>query len=114
VYSSGYRSPVVVGATAAQTSITHHEYLRAVQRKLPVMALLLDEHYPWLPQFIGGFDTSRAVVSSSSDATGKVEERFARRLSTSAVLSTLCPKVPGLGIFAEWLQKRPVEYRLSQ
>src|SRR6185503_17688843 len=38
--------PVV---TDGQTSITHYEYLRAVQRKIPVMAFLLDEHCPWPP-----------------------------------------------------------------
>ena len=42
---------VVAGADIGETSITHYEYLRAVQRKLPVMAFLLDEHYPWPPQF---------------------------------------------------------------
>jgi hypothetical protein len=48
--------PVLDGAVEGETSITHYEYLRAVQRKLPAMAFLLDEHYPWPPQFIDGFD----------------------------------------------------------
>ena len=52
--------PVVAGAVEGETSITHFEYLRAVERQLPVMAFLLDEHYPWPPQLIDGFDTTRA------------------------------------------------------
>jgi len=51
--------PAVEGAVYGFTSITHYEYLRAVQRKIPVMAFLLDEHYSWPPQFIDGFDTTR-------------------------------------------------------
>lgn len=51
--------PVVDGANPGETSITHYEYLRAVQRKLPVMAFLLDEEFPWPPQLIDGFDTTR-------------------------------------------------------
>jgi hypothetical protein len=52
--------PAVEGAIHGQTSITHSEYLRAAERKLPIMAFLLDEQYPWPPQLIDGFDTSRA------------------------------------------------------
>src|SRR5882724_1592957 len=52
--------PIVERAVAGETSITHYEYLRAVQRKLPVMAFLLDETYPWRPQLIDGFDKTRA------------------------------------------------------
>jgi|GEM_PF-967825 len=52
----GYIPPL---SPDAETSITHHEYLRAVQRKLPVMAFLLDEQYSWPPQFIDGFDPAR-------------------------------------------------------
>src|SRR5215470_14777867 len=52
--------PIVQGAIVGETSITHYEYLRALQRKLPVMAFLLDENCPWPPQFIDGFDKSRA------------------------------------------------------
>jgi hypothetical protein len=43
----------------SDTSITHSEYLRALQRHLPIMAFLLDEQYPWPPQFVDGFDTTR-------------------------------------------------------
>jgi hypothetical protein len=39
--------PDVDGATYGETSITHYEYLRAVRRKLPVMAFLLDERCAW-------------------------------------------------------------------
>lgn len=51
--------PQVKGATVGETSITHYEYLRALERNLPVMAFLLDEQYPWPPQLIDGFDTTR-------------------------------------------------------
>ena len=59
--------PVVEGADIGETSITHYEYLRAVQRKLPVMAFLLDEHYPWPPQLIDGFDRTRAQAPTNAD-----------------------------------------------
>jgi hypothetical protein len=51
--------PNVEGARYGEISITHYEYLRAVQRKLPVIAFLLDEQYPWPPQFVDGFDPTR-------------------------------------------------------
>jgi hypothetical protein len=60
-------TPVVKGAVVDETSITHYEYLRAVERKLPVMAFLLDEHYPWPPQFIDGFDKTRAQAPANAD-----------------------------------------------
>ena len=59
--------PVVEGAVDGETSITHYEYLRAVQRKLPVMAFLLDEQSPWPPQLIDGFDKTRAQAPASAD-----------------------------------------------
>ena len=59
--------PIVAGAVDGETSITHYEYLRAVERKLPVMAFLLDEHYPWPPEFIDGFDTTRAQAPANAD-----------------------------------------------
>src|SRR6266487_3423596 len=59
--------PVVEGAVDGQTSITHYEYLRAVQRKLPVMAFLLDEHYPWPPELIDAFDATRAQAPANAD-----------------------------------------------
>ncbi len=49
----------VKGAIPSETSITHYEYLRALERNLPVMAFLLDEQYPWPPQLIDGFDITR-------------------------------------------------------
>lgn len=61
-------TPVVVeGAVYGKTSITHYEYLRAQQRKLPVMAFLLDENYPWPPQFIDGFDKARPQAPGNAD-----------------------------------------------
>ena len=65
--SPALKIPVVEGAVDGQTSITHYEYLRAVQRMLPVMAFLLDEHYPWPPQLIDGFDTTRAQAPANAD-----------------------------------------------
>jgi len=59
--------PIVDGAVVGETSITHYEYLRAVERKLPVMAFLLDEHYPWPPQLIDGFDKDRAQAPANAD-----------------------------------------------
>lgn len=59
--------PVVAGAVAGETSITHYEYLRAVQRKLPVMAFLLDEHYPWPPQMVDGFDRTRTQAPETAE-----------------------------------------------
>jgi hypothetical protein len=59
--------PQVKDAIPGVTSITHYEYLRALERNLTVMAFLLDEQYPWPPQLIDGFDTTRpqAPVDSS-------------------------------------------------
>jgi hypothetical protein len=59
--------PVVEGAVAGKTSITHYEYLRALQRKLPVLAFLLDENYAWPPQFIDGFDKTRLQAPPNAD-----------------------------------------------
>lgn len=55
------------GAVDGQTSITHYEYLRAVKRELPVMAFLLNETYPWPPQFIAGFDRTRPQAPENAD-----------------------------------------------
>ncbi len=54
-------------AIDGKTSITHYEYKRALQRKLPVMAFLVDEHYPWPPQFIDGFDKTRPQAPKNAD-----------------------------------------------
>jgi len=64
-------APLVEGAQYGQTSITHYEYLRALQRKLPVMAFLLDEQCPWPPQLVDGFDVTRpnAPANASSMRT---------------------------------------------
>jgi hypothetical protein len=59
--------PQVTGAILGETSITHYEYLRALERNLPIMAFLLDEQYPWPPQLIDGFDSThpQAPVDAS-------------------------------------------------
>ena len=59
--------PDVDKAVKGETSITEYEYRRAVERKLPVMAFLLDEHYPWPPQFVDGFDSTRTDAPESAD-----------------------------------------------
>src|SRR5436309_4621201 len=59
--------PVVAGATYGKTSITHYEYLRALERKLPVMAFLLDEQFPWPPQLIDGFDSMRPNAAANAN-----------------------------------------------
>lgn len=57
----------VEGAVYGETSITHYEYLRAVQRKLPVIAFLLDETCPWPPQYIDGVDRTRQDAPQNAD-----------------------------------------------
>jgi len=57
----------VAGADYGDTSITHYEYLRAVERKLPIMAFLLDEHCPWAPHLIDGFDTTRRDAPANAN-----------------------------------------------
>jgi hypothetical protein len=59
--------PNVKGAKPGETSITHYEYLRAVERGLPVMSFLLDERCPWPPEFIDGFDRTRAGAQLNTD-----------------------------------------------
>jgi hypothetical protein len=54
-------------AVDGKTSITHFEYLRALQRQLPVMAFLLDEKHPWPPELIDGFDTTRVNAPANAD-----------------------------------------------
>jgi hypothetical protein len=60
-------APVVAGATPGQTSITDYEYLHAVERGLPVMAFLLDERWPWPPEFVDGFDQTRTGAQPNTE-----------------------------------------------
>jgi hypothetical protein len=59
--------PVVAGATPGQTSVTDYEYLHAIERGLPVMAFLLDERWPWPPEFVDGFDQTRAGAQPNTN-----------------------------------------------
>ena len=59
--------PIADEAVDGETSITHYEYQRALQRRLPVMAFLVDERYPWPPQFIDGLDKTRAQAPANAD-----------------------------------------------
>ena len=60
-------TPPVADAKQGETSITHYEYLRALERKLPVMAFLLDERCPWPPQLIDGFDTANPDTQKNAN-----------------------------------------------
>jgi hypothetical protein len=64
---AGAESPVVAGATPGQTSITEYEYLRAVERGLPIMAFLLDERWPWPPEYVDGFDRTRTGAQPNTE-----------------------------------------------
>lgn len=61
------QAPPVKDANWGETSITHYEYLRALERKLPVMAFLLDERCAWPPQLIDGFDTTIPEAPKNAD-----------------------------------------------
>jgi hypothetical protein len=61
------QAPPVKDAEWGETSITHYEYLRALERQLPVMAFLLDERCAWPPQLIDGFDTTNAEAPKNAD-----------------------------------------------
>ena len=73
----------VPGAVPGETSITHYEYLRAVQRKLPIMAFLLDEHCPWPPHLIDGFET----LSPSSPVNTEAIRALRLQLQQERVVS---------------------------
>jgi hypothetical protein len=60
-------APFVAGATPGETSITDYEYLHAVERGLPVMAFLLDERWPWPPEFVDGFDQTRTGAQPNTE-----------------------------------------------
>ncbi len=53
-------APAVKDAIVGDTSITHYEYLRAIERKIPILAFLLDESFAWPPRLVDGFDTGAA------------------------------------------------------
>jgi hypothetical protein len=75
--------PYVAGAVFGATSITHYEYLRAVERRLPVMAFLLDETCPWPPQFIDGVDRTRANSPENSDDIRRLRATLQQELVVS-------------------------------
>ena len=60
--------PDVPGASAGTTSITHYEYLYAKAQGLEVLALLLDESYPWPPHLIDGFAEMPGIAASRGSA----------------------------------------------
>jgi hypothetical protein len=59
-----------------ETSITHFEYLRALEREIPVMAFLLDEQYPWPPQLIDGFDAARPQAQPNTKKIRALREKL--------------------------------------
>ena len=69
---AGAAPPAVAGATPGQTSITEYEYLRAIERGLPVMAFLLDERWPWPPEFVDGFDQARTGAQPNTNEIRKL------------------------------------------
>ena len=69
-------TPPDVDGANGETSITHYEYLRAVQRKLPVMAFLLDEQCAWPPQLIDGFDATRRNAPTNADAIRNLRQKL--------------------------------------
>ena len=72
------KPPVVRGAERHQTSITHYEYLRAVERKLPVLAFLLDPKAPWPPSLVDGFDLSRPGAAASNTRISELRAALQR------------------------------------
>jgi hypothetical protein len=58
------------------TSITHYEYLRAEQRKLPIMAFLLDEQCAWPPQLIDGFDPNNPHAAKDATAIRELRQQL--------------------------------------
>jgi hypothetical protein len=70
------KGPLVDGATYGKTSITEYEFLRAVQRKIPVMAFLLDEQYPWPPHSIDGFDNTRPHAPANANDIRALRQRL--------------------------------------
>lgn len=59
--------PNVEGAQYGHTSITHYEYLRAKENRLPILAFLLHEQYPIAPNLVDGFDSSQ--IGAPTDAS---------------------------------------------
>jgi hypothetical protein len=59
--------PPVKGATLGETSITEYEYRRAIERRVPIMAFLLDENFSWPPQLVDGFDRTRTDAPQNAD-----------------------------------------------
>jgi hypothetical protein len=55
---TGTQALAVTGASPGKTSITHYEYLRARQQRLPILAFLLDESHAWPPRLVDGFDST--------------------------------------------------------
>ena len=69
----------VDGEVDGETSITEYEYRRAKKRELPIIAFLLDETYPWPPQFIDGIyllKRSLQVKDASDVGPNDLENMF--------------------------------------
>ncbi len=75
--------PDVTDATYGKTSITHYEYLRAKQRKLPILAFLLDENVPLPPGLVDGFDGSRPGAPANASRIRALRDE----LQTAKVVS---------------------------
>ena len=60
------------GGEIGKTSITHWEYLKAREMKIPIISFLLDEKHPWPPHLIDGF---RGAASELGHLRAEGEEK---------------------------------------
>ena len=77
----GVRLPI--GGKIGQTSITHFEYLRAVERGLPILGFLLDEQTPTMPRFVDGFDVLQPTAPRDTSSIRALR----RELQSALVVS---------------------------
>ena len=62
-----------------QTSITHWEYLKAKEKKIPIIPFLLAEDHPWPPHLIDGFvakNSGKASDGTDLSNVRKLREEF--------------------------------------
>ena len=111
--------PECEGATPGETSITHYEYLHAVERGLPIIAFLLDEQYPWPPQLIDGFDATRAGAQPNADKIRALrlslqQERVVSWFTTPADLEARVSAAVATARLASQLDLQPALLPVSQ
>lgn len=76
------------GAEPDRTSITHMEYLRAKELKLPIVAFLLEETAPWPPSLIDAFagEAEPAKRPKNAPPPGKAIRDLRASLQTERVV----------------------------